>query len=1011
MSETIGQSEVLDGLIADMRKRWQAGDKVLSESYVEQHAELRTDVALLSRLLLAEFQLRHEFGDHPDCADYIQRFPQIADRLPNLLRSEPSEAATPQPGNKADSTFVAVSSPAGQNTTVSVDQSAGRFKTGAMRATDAMAPLGRFGGYELLEEIARGGMGIVYKARQTKANRTVALKMILAGQLASAADVKRFETEASAAATLDHPNIVPIFEVGEHEGQHFFSMGFVEGQSLSDVLRDGPLAPKEAARLMRLVADAVEYAHARGIVHRDLKPQNILLSRDGAPRVADFGLAKQLSGTSELTATGQILGTPNFMSPEQARGQSDAVGPLSDVYSLGAVLYCLLTGRPPFQAANVIETLRQVATQEPASPRLLNPAVDRDLETITLKCLQKEPANRYANARELADDLDNFLARRPILARPVGAAERIWRWCHRNPLAASLYTAVAMLLIVGGAGGATLAVIANRNARRADENAARADENARQANQKTELALAREAETKAVLGFVEDRIFSAARPETQEGGLGGTVTLHKAIESALPYVQKSFVKQPLIEARLRLTLGRSFVFLGDGPAAAEQVEAARALYTHEVGPDHLDTIKSMHLLANCYDRLGRSADALKLREETLALRKAKLGPDHPDTLQSMNNLAASYMDLGRQADGLKLFEEALALRKVKLGPEHPDTIESMGNVATAYYFLGRYAEFVKLSEETVPLRKSKLGAIHPDTLNAMHNLAMGYAIIGRYTDAIKLHEETLALRKAKLGSNHPDTLESMDGLADSYVALGRQADALKLREETLPLSKAKLGTDHPTTLRRMASVASSYDELGRHAEALKLQEQTLLLQKEKLGPDHRHTLQSMDDLAASCAALGRNAEALKLREEVLALRKIKLGPDHPDTLLSMLGVVDSLVAVHRGTEAQPVIRQAASMWERLNRADPGGLYDASRFRAVAATVFHLRDNKFQSAVHQADAEADRAMAWLKQAVATGYRDAAHIRKDHDLDSLRGREDFKKLLVELDRVNHGETAKP
>ncbi len=257
------------------------------------------------------------------------------------------------------------------------------------------------------------------REREIKANRTVALKMILAGQFASAEDVKRFSRpKPSAAATLDHPNIVPIFEVGEHEGRHFYSMGFIDGQSLSDVLREGPLAPKEAAHLIRQVSQAVEYAHKQGIIHRDLKPQNILLSRDRSPRVTDFGLAKQLAGASELTATGQILGTPSFMSPEQARGDGPAIGPLSDVYSLGAVLYCLLTGRPPFQSANVIETLRQVVAQEPVSPRLLNGAVGHDLETITLKCLQKDPAKRYQSASELADDLDRFLVRKPIHASP-----------------------------------------------------------------------------------------------------------------------------------------------------------------------------------------------------------------------------------------------------------------------------------------------------------------------------------------------------------------------------------------------------------------------------------------------------------------------------------------------------------------------------------------------------------------------------------------------------------------
>jgi tRNA A-37 threonylcarbamoyl transferase component Bud32 len=321
-------------------------------------------------------------------------------------------------------------------------------------------------------------MGVVYKARQIKANRTVALKMILSGQLASSDEVKRFQTEASAAAGLDHPNIVPIFEVGEHEGRHFYSMGFVDGQSLSELLRHGPLPPRGVARLMLQVTRAVEYAHAHGIIHRDLKPQNILLAGGGmTPRVADFGLAKQLSASGDLTATGQILGTPNFMSPEQARGDGGAIGPSSDIYSLGAMLYCLLTGRPPFQAANVIETLRQVVSQEPVSPRLLNDAVDRDLETITLRCLYKEPSKRYQSAAELAEDFERFLAARPIDARPIGPTERAWRWCRRNPLAASLLIAVAALLLLCAVGGASLALIANRYARRADENSERADRN------------------------------------------------------------------------------------------------------------------------------------------------------------------------------------------------------------------------------------------------------------------------------------------------------------------------------------------------------------------------------------------------------------------------------------------------------------------------------------------------------------------------------------------------------
>ena len=241
-------------------------------------------------------------------------------------------------------------------------------------------------------------MGVVFLARQISLNRPVALKMILAGQLANDTDVKRFYTEAEAAANLDHPGIVPIYEVGQHDGQHYFSMGFVEGQSLSQRLAEGPLPPREAAGLMVKVAEAIDYAHRRGVIHRDLKPGNILLDKNGNPRVTDFGLAKKLEGDSGLTGSGQIMGTPSYMPPEQAGGKRGEIGPAADVYALGATLYALVTGRPPFQAATPMDTVIQVISDEPVPPRRLNPSSDRDIETICLKCLEKEPGRRYAGA-------------------------------------------------------------------------------------------------------------------------------------------------------------------------------------------------------------------------------------------------------------------------------------------------------------------------------------------------------------------------------------------------------------------------------------------------------------------------------------------------------------------------------------------------------------------------------------------------------------------------------------
>jgi formylglycine-generating enzyme required for sulfatase activity len=305
-------------------------------------------------------------------------------------------------------------------------------------------------GYEILVEIARGGMGIVFQARQVTANRIVAVKMIRAGSFARPEDVQRFHTEAEAAARLDHPAIVPIHEVNEHQGQPYFSMGFVDGQSLSKKLAEGPLPARQAAEIIRAVADAVQYAHDQGVIHRDLKPGNILLDRTGKPKVSDFGLAKLTEGNSDLTGTGQIMGTASYMPPEQAAGQVTAVGRLADVYSLGAVLYCLLIGRPPFQAATPLETLVLVRTLEPVAPTQLNPAIPLDLNTIVLKCLEKDPARRYQSAQEVALELQRYLTGEPIVARPISVVERSWRWCRRRPLIPSVVAAVLAVSIVAG---------------------------------------------------------------------------------------------------------------------------------------------------------------------------------------------------------------------------------------------------------------------------------------------------------------------------------------------------------------------------------------------------------------------------------------------------------------------------------------------------------------------------------------------------------------------------------
>ncbi len=313
----------------------------------------------------------------------------------------------------------------------------------------------RIGPYEILGEIARGGMGVVYRARQIGVNRIVALKMMLSKHGMSAEERGRFQAEAEAAGQLDHPHIVAIYDVGEDDGRPYIAMAFVEGSSLKQLLADGPLSPRRAASLMEKISSAVHYAHTRGIIHRDLKPANVLIDTSGEPRVTDFGLAKKTVGDSGLTATGQILGTPSFMPPEQASG-NDEVGVVADVYSLGATLYCLLTGRPPFQAAGVMETLHQVIHMEPVSLRQWNPQLPLDLETICLKCLAKSPGDRYPDAATLAEELRRFLAGEPIQARPVGGFERSWRWARRRPTEAGLLVMSILALVATAVVGASL---------------------------------------------------------------------------------------------------------------------------------------------------------------------------------------------------------------------------------------------------------------------------------------------------------------------------------------------------------------------------------------------------------------------------------------------------------------------------------------------------------------------------------------------------------------------------
>jgi tetratricopeptide (TPR) repeat protein len=710
-----------------------------------------------------------------------------------------------------------------------------------------------------------------------------------------------------------------------------------------------------------------------------------------------------------------MIGTPEYMSPEQAQRSGPDIDTRSDVYALGVLLYELLTGTTPLEdkrlrEAGYAELQRLICEEEAPRPstrlsalgdsatvlarkrgldvRRLAQLLAGELDWVVMKALEKDRNRRYDTPGSFAEDVERYLRREAILARPPSLAYKLRKFTQRNWVAVLAVAAVAAALLAGTAVAAWQAICAMR----AEAAAVAAADAARRAKEDAE---AREAQTRAVLKFVEQRIIAAARPEGQAGGLGHAATVREAVESALPYVEKDFANEPLLEARLRMMMGTSFAYLGEGRMAAEQFEAARALYARHRGPDHPETLASQHNLARSYHALGRYADAVKLYEETLAVQQATLGPDHPETLATMYNLAISYAALGRHADALKLREETLDLRKARLGPDHPDTLRSMIGLANSYDAHNRTTEALKLREKTLARMTASLGRGHPDTLLCRYGLAISYDTLGRRADALKLREETLAVQQARLGPDHPDTLLSRNAVAVSHAALGRHDEAVELYKKTLAVQQARLGLDHPDTLATAFNLALSYAALGRHDEALGLREQTLARMKARLGPNHPDTLRSMWVVAESLIALDRGAEAVPLLDT--CVRRAAGKVVEPGLLVGVLNLRLRHFAKKKDAAG---CRQTATMWENLKRTDANSLYIAARMRAVTAAVLREADPSPANAA-QADAQADRAIAWLNQAVAAGYKNAASLKRERDLDVLRDRADFARIVTQLE----------
>jgi tetratricopeptide (TPR) repeat protein len=811
-------------------------------------------------------------------------------------------------------------------------------------------PLPQVPGYDLLGRLGRGGMGVVYQARHQRLRRLTALKMIRGGAAAGPDELARFRAESEAIARLQHPHIVQIFEVGEYDGLPFFALEFCPGGALDRKLAGTPLPAADAAELVEQLARAMHAAHQKGILHRDLKPGNVLLAEDGTPKISDFGLAKQLdpepvapgqAPTGSLTQSGAVVGTPSYMAPEQASGQGKALGPACDIYALGAILYECLTGRPPHKGATMLDTLWQVRQQEPVPPARLNPRVPRDLDTVCLTCLAKEPARRYTTALALAEDLCRFQAGEPIVARPIGRLERLAKWARRRPAVAALtggLAAALLALLAALTTGIVLTTAALDQARTAEQVAETRRVEAERAS--TERELARQA---AVTEKIQARNSEASAKQSDQkaqkrsqqlentnrivlsilhdlnprlekrGGLPLLVQLGQHLEKAADLLQGDAVGDPLTVARLQRELGQTLLNLGYTEQAIKVFAAARQCFEAELDPDHPDLLGCLNELAAAFQAQGQLARALPLYELVETRLQAQSHPSPDLLLTNANNLAAAYVEAGLGAKAVPLLDRVLRTRLATLGASHPDTLTTLNNLAEAYMVDGQFARGVPLLEEALIRVKERCGPDHADTFDAMNNLAGAYQASGQLARALPLFEETLAKRQALLGPDHPDTLTSMNNLGSAHRAAGQLAKALSLLEDTLVKRKAKLGADHPETLTSVNNLAAAYRAAGRLDSAVQLYEEALEKAKLVHGPDNPRTLAYINNLAVAYQNARQPAKALPLFETALAKRQAQLGPDHPDTLHSMHNLAVAYDAGGQRDKALPLLEKALAL--------------------------------------------------------------------------------------------------